>query len=46
MKKKQLLILATALALTSNVLTADTFDMGKVQVIGKDAQEEKIDQVT
>eukprot|EP01156_Anaeramoeba_ignava_P022472 Anaeramoba_ignava/c20692_g1_i2.p1 GENE.c20692_g1_i2~~c20692_g1_i2.p1 ORF type:complete len:538 (-),score=64.95 c20692_g1_i2:2257-3870(-) len=45
MKKKQLLILAIAMALTSNVLTADTFDMGKVQVVGKDAQEEKINQV-
>ena len=45
MKKKQLLTLAIAMALTSNVLTADTFDMGKVQVVGKDAQEEKIDQV-
>lgn len=43
MQSKKLLALTLALSLGSSVFANDDFDMGKVQIIGKDAQNEKID---
>lgn len=43
MQTNKILTLAVALGLSANLCIADTFDMGKVQVVGKDAQSEKID---
>jgi hypothetical protein len=43
MQTKTVILLAIALGMGSTLSAADTFDMGKVQVLGKDAQSEKID---
>jgi hypothetical protein len=43
MQTKKLFALTIALGLTSSLYAADDFDMGKVQIVGKDAQVEKID---
>lgn len=43
MQTRRILALAVAMGLGTNVYATDTFDMGKVQVVGKDAQSEKID---
>ncbi len=43
MQTKTVILLAIALGFGSTLHATDTFDMGKVQVIGKDAQTEKID---
>lgn len=43
MQAKTVILLAIALGMGSTLSAADTFDMGKVQVLGKDAQSEKID---
>lgn len=43
MQTKTVILLAIALGMGSTLSAADTFDMGKVQVVGKDAQSEKID---
>lgn len=40
---RKIIAMAIAMSLGSGAYAADTFDMGKVQVIGKDAQSEKID---
>ncbi len=43
MQIRRIIAMALAMSIGSGVYAADTFDMGKVQVIGKDAQSEKID---
>ncbi|MFZ5952472.1 MAG: hypothetical protein ACOYXC_17355, partial [Candidatus Rifleibacteriota bacterium] len=43
MQNKTILALTLALGLGSSLYAGDDFDMGKVQIIGKDAQVEKID---
>ncbi len=43
MQTKTIIALTLALGLSSNLFAGDDFDMGKVQIIGKDAQVEKID---
>ena len=43
MQTRKLITLAMVLGLSTQLHAADTFDMGKVQVVGKDAQTEKID---
>ncbi len=43
MQNKTILALTLALGLGSSLYAGDDFDMGKVQIIGKDAQIEKID---
>ena len=43
MHKRKIIALTLALGLSSNLFAGDDFDMGKVQIIGKDAQVEKID---
>jgi hypothetical protein len=43
MQLKKITAIAIAAALSATSYAADTFDMGKVQVVGKDAQSTKID---
>ncbi|MBU1107183.1 MAG: TonB-dependent receptor [Candidatus Riflebacteria bacterium] len=43
MQTRKLLALAMAMGLSTQLYATDTFDMGKVQVLGKDAQTDKID---
>ncbi|PKL46759.1 MAG: hypothetical protein CVV42_15445, partial [Candidatus Riflebacteria bacterium HGW-Riflebacteria-2] len=43
MQTRKLIALALAMGISSQLCATDTFDMGKVQVVGKDAQTEKID---
>lgn len=44
MQTKAIIALTIALGLSSTLYSSDDFDMGKVQIVGKDAQMEKIDQ--
>ncbi len=43
MQTRKLIALALAMGISSQLCANDTFDMGRVQVVGKDAQTEKID---
>ncbi len=43
MQIRKIIAMAIAMSLGTGAYAADTFDMGKVQVVGKDAQSEKID---
>ncbi|HNX77763.1 MAG TPA: TonB-dependent receptor [Candidatus Rifleibacterium sp.] len=43
MQIRKIIAMALTMSLGASAYAADTFDMGKVQVIGKDAQSEKID---
>lgn len=43
MQTRKLIALAIAMGMSTQLCASDTFDMGKVQVVGKDAQSEKID---
>ena len=43
MQTRKLIALAMAMGLSTQLYATDTFDMGKVQVLGKDAQTDKID---
>ncbi|NLF97144.1 MAG: hypothetical protein GX569_10425, partial [Candidatus Riflebacteria bacterium] len=43
MQTRKLIALALAMGISSQLCANDTFDMGKVQVVGKDAQSEKLD---
>ncbi|GAB4276353.1 MAG: hypothetical protein Kow0029_18230 [Candidatus Rifleibacteriota bacterium] len=43
MQTKKILAFTIALGLSTNLYASNDFDMGKVQIVGKDAQEEKID---
>lgn len=43
MQTRKLIAIAIAMGVSAQLCGNDTFDMGKVQVVGKDAQTEKID---